>query len=236
MAPETCSMTRISVLTLALIGSLALASPGCAHQAAPAARTDVRWDLSNLDHQRVDYWVERFSRGDKRGEFETYLARLPQYEPMISTKLRARGMPQDLIYLAMIESGFNPQARSLAGAAGIWQLVPETARRYGLFVNETVDDRLDPEGSTEAALSYLAALHERFGSWYLAVAAYNTGENRVGRIMVEETGSERGSDADYYRIWDRLPGETRDFVPVMIAAARISKEPERYGFRDPRRS
>jgi membrane-bound lytic murein transglycosylase D len=139
-------------------------------------------------------------------------------------------MPEDLLYLAMIESGFQPHAYSPAAASGLWQFIAETGRRYGLRVDGQVDERNDPEEATRAALDYLEALHERFGSWYLAAAAYNTGENRVGRIMREETGSERGTDADYYRIWDRLPRETRDYVPLMIAAARISKDRDRHGF------
>jgi membrane-bound lytic murein transglycosylase D len=215
-------MNRIVSLCFLLlfVAACASSSPMTSTATVPAAG----WDLANLDHERVDHWVEQFTRGEKRDEFETSLERMGRYESMIRRKLRERRMPEDLIYLAFIESGFNPQAHSAAGARGIWQLVPDTARRYGLQVNETVDDRLEPEGSTDAALSYLSDLYERFGSWYLAVAAYNTGENRVGRIMVERTGSERGTDADYYRIWEALPGETRDFVPVMIAAARVVKQ------------
>ena len=95
-----------------------------------------------------------------------------------------------------------------------------------------MDERNDPEKATDAALTYLTELHDRFGSWYLAAAAYNTGENRVARIMREETGSERGSEGSYYEIWNRLPRETRDYVPLMVAAARIAKEPARYGFDD----
>ena len=141
-------------------------------------------------------------------------------------------MPQDLLYLAMIESGFNPKAYSVAAASGLWQFIGETGKRYGLEINRAVDERNDPEKATDAALTYLKELHDRFGSWYLAAAAYNTGENRVARIMREETGSEKGSDQSYYEIWDRLPRETRDYVPLMVAAARISKEPARYGFED----
>ena len=180
------------------------------------------WDISNLPHDRVDYWVQRF-KTDKAAEFATYVERKAQYEEMISRKLRERSIPQDLIYMAMIESGFNPQAHSAANARGIWQLTPDTARLYGLRVDETVDERLDPEKSTDAALEFLRDLYGRFGSWYLAAAAYNTGGNRVGRIMTEAMGTEWGTDADYYRIWNQLPGETRDFVPVMIAAARVAK-------------
>jgi membrane-bound lytic murein transglycosylase D len=152
---------------------------------------------------------------------------------MISKKLEARGMPQDLVYLAMIESGFRPEATSPAKAAGLWQFIPETGERYGLEINKAVDERRDPEKATDAALDYLNQLHDRFGSWYLAAAAYNTGENRVGRIMREETGSEKAkSEQAYYKIWDRLPKETRDYVPLMIAAARIAKQPAKYGFDD----
>jgi membrane-bound lytic murein transglycosylase D len=189
------------------------------------------WDLANLDHSQVDYWVRRFQT-DKRDDYHAWLTRMGRYAPMISGALREKRMPQDLVYLAMIESGFNPTAYSHAHAAGIWQFIKETGLRYGLDVNRAVDERNDPVKATDAALRYLGDLHERFDSWYLAAAAYNTGENRVGRIMREETGSERGTDEDYYRIWNRLPRDTRDYVPAMIAAARIAKDPETYGFDD----
>ncbi len=191
--------------------------------AQPQAEPGARNVLPDLPHERVDYWVERFSRGDKKGEIDEAFGRLPQVETMIREKLRRRGMPEELLYLAMAESGLNPQARSLAQASGIWQLVPDTARRYGLRVDETADERNDPEKSTDAALSYLAYLYNRFGSWYLAAAAYNAGENRIARIMTEATGAEKGTDADYYRFWDRFPGETRDYVPATIALMRIGK-------------
>ncbi len=196
---------------------------------AETPASDVEWDLANLDHERVDYWVERFTT-DKRADFSRFLERKGRYEPMIRAKLADRGMPEDLVYLAMIESGFQAKAYSPAHASGIWQFIAPTGQRYGLEINRAVDERNDPEKATDAALAYLSDLHERFGSWYLAAASYNTGENRVGRIMKRETGSERGSDESYYRIWDHLPRETRDYIPLMIAAARISKEPARYGF------
>lgn len=189
----------------------------------------AEWDLANLDHRHVDSWVGRFTSDLKRS-FGIYLQRMGKYEPMISEKLAQREMPQELIYLAMIESGFNPKAQSPAQASGLWQFIGETGRRYGLTVSRKVDERNNPAKATDAALSYLADLYDRFGSWYLAFAAYNTGENRVGRIMREVTGSERGTDADYYKIANRLPKETRDYVPKLIAAARIAKEPEKYGF------
>jgi peptidoglycan lytic transglycosylase D len=189
------------------------------------------WDLPNLDNARVDSWVTLFSTDPRvKSRFALWLDRKSTYEPMISAKLAERDMPQDLIYLAMIESGFNPKAQSPAKAGGLWQFISETGQRYGLTVNKRVDERNQPEKATDAALSYLSDLHDRFGSWYLAAAAYNTGENRVGRIMKQVTGSEKGTDADYYRISSLLPKETQDYVPMMIAAGRISKDPAKYGF------
>jgi membrane-bound lytic murein transglycosylase D len=206
-------------------------APVTATNAEATELAGTSWDLPNLDHERVDYWVERFTT-DKRDDFTNFLRRSGRYVPMISAKLEERGMPRDLIYLAMIESGFNPSAYSPAAASGLWQFIAETGQRYGLDINRAVDERNDPVKATDAALDYLTYLHDRFDSWYLAAAAYNTGENRVARIMREETGTERGAEESYYQIWDRLPKETRDYVPLMIAAARISKEPEKYGFAD----
>jgi membrane-bound lytic murein transglycosylase D len=197
----------------------------------PQASDDaaITWDISNLAHARVEYWIVRFQT-DMREDFGRFLERKGRYQGLITAALDERGMPRDLVYLAMIESGFNPRAHSKARAAGLWQFIRETGTRYGLDVNSAVDERNCPVKSTQAALAYLSDLHERFGSWYLAAAAYNTGENRVGRIMRRHRGTERGTDADYYAIWEHLPRETRDYVPLMIAAARISKQPELYGF------
>ena len=191
------------------------------------------WDLPNVDHPRIDYWVARFDTVPAmREKFQGFLDRGAAYAPMILEQLEARGMPQDLLYLAMIESGFQTNATSHAAAVGVWQFISETGQRYGLDIDRAVDERRDPVRATNAALDYLEDLHERFGSWYLAAAAYNSGEGRVGRSMRAEFGRERArSESEYYRIWDRLPAETRDYVPLMIAAARISKDPAAYGFR-----
>jgi membrane-bound lytic murein transglycosylase D len=199
--------------------------------AESSGSSTAQWDMANLDNRLVDSWIKTFTTNPKvKARFAVWLGRKSTYESMISTKLAERDMPQDLIYLAMIESGFNPKAQSPAKAGGLWQFIGETGRRYGLTVNKRVDERNHPDKATEAALSYLSDLHDRFGSWYLAAAAYNTGENRVGRIMKLVTGSEKGTDADYYRISHLLPKETQNYVPMMIAAGRISKEPRKYGF------
>jgi membrane-bound lytic murein transglycosylase D len=159
-----------------------------------------------------------------------YLGRMDRYKDMITAELAERKMPQSLIYLAMIESGFNPTARSPVSASGLWQFMGATARRFGLTVNRKVDERNNPRRATEAALKYLSYLHDRFGSWYLAAAAYNSGEGTVGKALKRVTGQTKGTDADFYRISSRLPKETREYVPKLIAAARIGMNPARYGF------
>lgn len=196
--------------------------------AVPAPRSS-RSELANLQHPSVNSWIKRYTT-DLRGSYATYLSRMTRYEDMISGKLASRGMPQDLIYLAMIESGFNPTARSPVSASGLWQFMGPTAKQYGLTVNRRVDERNNPARATDAALKYLSSLHDRLGSWYLAAAAYNAGEGRVTRVLKQVTGQTRGTDADFYRIASRLPQETRDYVPKLIAAARIGKNPSRYGF------
>ncbi len=188
----------------------------------------VTWDLPITWHESVERFVNLFGQR-QTDRMALYLKRSGRYEGMIRSKLRERGMPEDLLYLSMIESGFNPNARSPAQAVGLWQFIAATGRRYGLRIDSYVDERRDPEKSTDAALSYLSDLHQRFGSWYLAAAAYNTGENRVSRIMREETGAERGVEADFWRIRHRLPRETREYVPLIVAAALVGKEPEKYG-------
>lgn len=194
-----------------------------------AAERGVTWDLHHSDHERIDFFVE-FLMGRNYDKTRAWLERIGKYGPMIHNELGERGMPQDLLYLAMIESGLNPTAYSKAHASGMWQFIEETGKRYGLEVSQYVDERRDPVKSTAAGLTYLQQMYDRFDSWYLSAAGYNTGENRVGRLMRERTGSERGTDEGYWEIWDRLPRETRDYVPLMIAMGRIAKEPAKYGF------
>jgi membrane-bound lytic murein transglycosylase D len=212
---EGAPMTRILAASVPQDGAVAQA----------LGRDSVAWDIPNLEHAMVDKWIARFT-GNMKSSLETYMVRMDKYDDMIAAKAEARGMPKDLVFLAMIESGGVASAKSPVGARGLWQFMAPTAREYGLSSNE----RLDPEKSTDAALTYLAKLHDRFGSWYLAAAAYNVGQGRVAKEMKRATGSTKGTDADYYRIASRLPQETRDYVPKMIAAARIAKDPAKYGF------
>lgn len=192
------------------------------------------WDITPAKNENVDFFIE-FLMGKNYDKTNTWLERLGKYGPMIQEKLAERDMPQDLIWLATIESGLDPNAYSKADAAGLWQFIEETGERYGLEVSEYVDERRDPEKATDAALDYLKELNERFdGSWYLSAAGYNTGENRVDRITNERAAGEK-SDAIFWEIAKHLPSETRDYVPVMLAMGHIGKNPAQYGFTDVQR-
>lgn len=187
------------------------------------------FDFPVLLNDQVLFWKEYFStRIPER--FALYLTRMGRYEPLISHQLRQRGMPQDLIFLALIESGFSPVAYSPAHAVGVWQFIAATGRRYGLEVSHYIDERRDPVRATEAALDYLEDLYERFGSWYLAAASYNTGENRVERLLRTHADGARGDDDLFWQIRDRLPRETREYVPKIIAAAILGRHADHFGF------
>lgn len=187
--------------------------------------------LPDIQHERVDYWVSEFRTDhDYHKKIAEGFVRKAKYQDALERMLRKRGMPQNLIYLAFEESAFNPEAGSKAHAVGLWQLTAATARLYGLKVNKKVDERRSVPKETEAALDFLQHLHKRFGCWYLAAAAYNAGENRVARLMRKKFHREKGRDRDYYRLWDDLPGETRDYVPAIIALKRIGTDPKKYGF------
>ena len=193
----------------------------------------AEWDMPVVRNARVERWIT-FLRGKNAERTHTWLEREGRWGGMIRAKLAERGMPQDLLYLTMIESGLSPVAYSHAHASGMWQFISETGRRYGLEIDSYVDERRDPIRATDAALDYLQDLHERFGSWYLAAAAYNSGENRVERILRQRAGGEKGREDLFWVIDDHLPRETRDYVPLMLAAGHIAKDPELYGFRDVR--
>ncbi|MEE9208544.1 MAG: LysM peptidoglycan-binding domain-containing protein [Gemmatimonadota bacterium] len=173
----------------------------------------------------VDRWIDYFQTRQP-ARFRTYLERAGRYEGMIRGKLRESGLPEDLLYLALIESGMNPYAYSRASAVGLWQFIRGTGRRYGLEISYWVDERRDPFKATDAAIAYLADLHDRFGSWYLAAAAYNAGEGRVSR------GIRRTGSTSFWRLADArvLRRETRNYVPKMIAAATIARNLDKYGF------
>jgi membrane-bound lytic murein transglycosylase D len=198
-------------------------------QEVPKPSTSAAIPLdSGIDHPRIAQWVQRLTTS-LRGDFKQSLDRMGRYDQMILAKLDAKQMPRQLIYLALIESNFNPTARSRVSAVGLWQFMSGTARQFGLTVRGGTDERKDPARATDAALSYLSNLHDRFGSWYLAAAAYNSGEGTVSRALRKVTGKTQGTDADFFRILSSLPRETQDYVPKLIASARVGSDRAKYG-------
>lgn len=202
---------------------------GPASSAGPTYDIDV---ASFADRDRVRYYQNYFL-GVARERFGIWLARLPRYEGMIRERFRATGVPEDLVYLALIESGYSNTAVSRANAVGMWQFIASTARRYGLTVDTWVDERRDPFKATDAAARHLADLYQQFGSWYLAAAAYNGGAGRVTRgIQRLRSNPDSIGDETFFDLSARryLRLETRDYVPKLIAAALVAKDPARSGF------
>jgi membrane-bound lytic murein transglycosylase D len=194
------------------------------------------WDIdveSFQDHGRVQYYLD-FFMGPARDRFAIWLTRLPRYEAMIRESLRAKGLPEDLVYLALIESGYSNTAVSRARAVGMWQFIAGTGRGYGLRIDQWVDERRDPFLATEAAANHLADLSEQFQSYYLAAAAYNAGAGRITRGLARLASQpDTLTDDTFFELASQrrlLRRETRDYVPKLIAAALIAKEPARYGF------
>ena len=173
----------------------------------------------------------RFS-GAMKPAFETALARQTRYAPMIHARLRAAGLPEDMIYLPLIESWFDPNAYSRAAAVGMWQFMTTTARGVGMRVDWWVDERRDPVRATDGAVAYLTELRDDFGSVYLAAAAYNGGSGRVSRGLVKHASALAGRQGDdlFFALAEQqaLRNETRDYVPKLIAAALVGKDPRRY--------
>ena len=160
-----------------------------------------------------------FYSGRGRGFYEKAIQRLKQYRPMIQEIFTREGVPEDLIWIGLVESAYNPAARSPRAAVGIWQLIPGTASRYGLEVGTRVDERTDPVKSTIAAARFLRRLYEVFGDWNLVLAAYNSGEQRVLQAIA------RGGTTDFWNLAQRqlLPQETQDYVPAVLAARLVGQ-------------
>ncbi|MCD6418013.1 LysM peptidoglycan-binding domain-containing protein [bacterium] len=187
----------------------------------PQSAAEVPHDFPIVWNDRVKEKVVFFQTEAKK-PLTRWLARSHRYLPMIRKIFSEEGIPQDLAYLPLIESGFNTHAYSWAHAVGIWQFIRGTAKHFGLKVNWWLDERRDPEKSTRAAAKYLKRLHNMFGDWHLALAAYNCGEGRISRAMKKQK-------KDNY--WDLdLPTQTENYVPLFIAALLIAKAPEKYGF------
>jgi membrane-bound lytic murein transglycosylase D len=273
--PEVRQAGRPERAADAVINDLAEAAPDS--RVIPAFNANaVRWDIdviSFADHPRVQYYLSYF-RGVSRPGMALFLNRGSRYEQMIRRRFEEEGLPGDLGYLALIESGYSNDAVSRSLAVGMWQFMKPTARGYGMRIDSWVDERRDPVKATDAAARHLRHLRERFGSLYLAAAAYNAGAGKVSRSLgkLQWDGSSEGdedasddesdqqlgedelaeetaetevervldttdvtSDAAFFRLAgsDLLTTETRDYVPKLIAAAVVAKQPERFGITAP---
>ncbi|UCE20350.1 MAG: lytic transglycosylase domain-containing protein [Gemmatimonadota bacterium] len=182
---------------------------------------EITFDVPMVRNDRVEFFVQYY-QNEAYQSYATYLKRSVKYIEPMRDIFKKHDLPQDLVYLALIESGYNPFAYSRAHAMGPWQFLAGTARIYGLSRNKWVDERRDPVKSTEAAARYLKDLYEIFEDWYLVLAAYNTGQSRVLTAMKE------AQSRDYWAL--DLPTQTEDYVPRFLAATIIAKNPEQYGF------
>jgi len=180
-------------------------------------------------NEQVQREIARFTGPERRFFLESY-RRSGQYRPMILRKLREAGLPEELSWLPLVESGFKVRALSRARALGMWQFISSTGSRYGLDRSHWVDERMDPEKATDAAIRYLTDLHGSFGDWMMALASYNCGESRVKRLI-------RRQQAEHLdRFWDvfgGLPRETRRYVPRFLATLAIVRDPAAYGMELP---
>ncbi|MEO7457142.1 MAG: transglycosylase SLT domain-containing protein [Gemmatimonadaceae bacterium] len=201
----------------------------------PDSAAEPTWDMdvrSYATQDRVAHYVSMFT-GRAKDRITERLERGTRYEPMIRAKFREGGVPEDMYYLALVESGFDPHAYSRAAAVGMWQFMTGTARDMGMRVDWWVDERRDPVKSTAAAVRFIRELRNQFGSLYLAAAAYNGGPGRIARGMTKFADDMEGTQTeDAFFVLagkDYLKNETREYVPQLIAAALIAKEPTRYG-------
>lgn len=176
-------------------------------------------------NEHVQRWISYFTERDKE-RFQRFLNRGQLYRDVVENVLEENDLPAELYYLAMIESGFRTDAHSHASAVGVWQFIPGTARRYGLRIDRYVDERRDPIRATEAAAKYLRDLYNVFGSWHLAMAAYNAGEIRILRAVF------KGRTRNFWELIQSksLPKETADYIPKFLAVVLIGQDPKKYGF------
>jgi membrane-bound lytic murein transglycosylase D len=196
----------------------------------PAGIDVSKFELPIQYNERVQQYIDLYAYR-RRAVFASWLRRMGRYRAYIEERLAAHGLPSELVYLPMIESGYETSATSNQSAVGVWQFMAGTARSEGLEVSEWVDERRDPFRSTDAAIRHLAGLHNMFGSWYLAAAAYNSGSGRIARLL-KEYGRNKGPDETFWEMQDALPQETRGYVPGLLAAVIIGEYPQLFGLDD----
>lgn len=196
------------------------------HASQLSAVGDLNAEIPMVINEYVQREIESFQGPERQSFMEAY-ERSGLYRPMITKKLRAAGMPDSISWLPMVESWYKVRAYSRARALGMWQFIPSTGYRYDMSRDWWIDERMDPEKSTDAAIAYLTDLHRLFGDWMTAMAGYNCGEGAVKRAITRQ--SEDYHD-QFWDIYTRLPRETRRYVPRFLATLAIVNDPEQYGF------
>jgi membrane-bound lytic murein transglycosylase D len=231
-APSTADVQKRAV---EVFGDSAISDSAVAGSAPRTGADEPSWDIDVHSYEsttRVAHYVQVFS-GPARERIEESLDRGTRYEPMIRAAFRRGGLPEDLYYLAGVESAFDADAYSRAAAVGMWQFMTSTARDLGLRVDWWIDERRDPVRSTDAAVRFIKDLQEQFGSLYLAAAAYNGGPGRISRGLDRYADDLQGTTGDdlFFALADKdyLKHETRDYVPQLIAVALVGKDPAQYG-------
>ncbi len=215
-----------SSATQSTTAAAASSTPGNSIAHKKGTSSGVFFDLPVTYNRKVSQWISYYQTNGRKW-FREWLERSTIYMPGIQKELQRAGMPQDLAYMAMIESGFSTSATSHADAVGPWQFIAATGNRYGLRSQWWIDERRDMKKSTIAAIRYMRDLYQEFGSWYLVAASYNMGENGLRRQIQKY----RTNDFWQLAALGALPAETKDYVPKIIAAMMVSKSPSLYGFR-----
>lgn len=227
-APHPAPEIHVEPVGYASLGEVAyLSPPPWERYEDPVLTSSV---MRDPDFQEsVAWWIDYWQNA-ARPWFPDFLQRMGAFEQTVDSALAGRQMPASLRYLPLIESGYSPWARSHASAVGMWQFMPGTAREFGMEVGAFVDERRNPYKSTHAAVGFLDDLYGDFDSWFLALAAYNGGPNRARRILREQAPLAAPSDSLFWALRGHWPRETQEFVPKLVGAIIVARNPERFGY------